>query len=164
MRSLAFTATGQAHWNEFAALCCACGLCTLYACPEALYPKEACDTSKEELRKMNFKWTGAAPAQPHPLHDGRRTPIQSLMRKLAIEEYDHHAPLETLRIYPTRLVLPLKQGAGVPNMPRVKAGDRVTAGQPLGDIPAGQLGAIIHAPVAALVASVTDNITLHIIP
>lgn len=164
MRSLAFTATGQAHWNEFAALCCACGLCTLYACPEALYPKEACDTSKEELRKMNFKWTGAAPAQPHPLHDGRRTPIQSLMRKLAIEEYDHHAPLENLRIHPTRLVLPLKQGAGVPNMPRVKAGDRVTAGQPLGDIPAGQLGAIIHAPVAALVASVTDNITLHIIP
>jgi len=164
MRSLSFTATGQAHWNQFAALCCACGLCTLYACPEALYPKEACDASKEELRRINFKWTGTAPVKPHPLLDGRRTPSRMLLRKLAIGEYDHPALLESRPLNPQRLVLPLKQGAGVPNIPRVGAGDRVTAGQPLGDIPAGQLGSIIHAPVAALVASVTDSITLHIIP
>jgi len=164
MRSLAFTATGQAHWNQFASLCCSCGLCTLYACPEELYPKEACDASKDELKKMNFKWTGAAPTKPHPMHDGRRTPINSLMRKLAIEQYDHHAPLETRALNPERLVLPLKQGAGVPNRPLVKAGDRVTAGQPLGEIPAGQLGAIIHAPVPALVESVNGSIVLKIIP
>jgi Na+-translocating ferredoxin:NAD+ oxidoreductase RnfC subunit len=34
VRSLAFTATGKEHWNQWAALCCACGLCTLYGCPE----------------------------------------------------------------------------------------------------------------------------------
>jgi len=164
MRGLSFTANGGAHWNQFAALCCACGLCTLYACPEALYPKEACDASKEEMRGMNFKWTGAVAANPHPLRDGRRTPIQSLMRKLSVEEYDHHAPLESRPLNLRRLVLPLKQGAGVPNSPLVKAGDRVTAGQALGEIPAGQLGSIIHAPVAALVESVTDSITLKIIP
>ncbi|MCX8107960.1 MAG: SLBB domain-containing protein, partial [Verrucomicrobiae bacterium] len=33
MRSLAFTAAGTAFWEQYAALCCACGLCTLYACP-----------------------------------------------------------------------------------------------------------------------------------
>jgi Na+-translocating ferredoxin:NAD+ oxidoreductase RnfC subunit len=164
MRSLAFTATGEAHWNQYAALCCACGLCSLYACPESLYPKEACDASKQALRAMDFKWSGAAPTQPHPMHDGRRTPIQSLMRKLSLEEYDHHVLLEDLQLQPDRLVLPLKQGAGVPNVPRVKAGDRVTAGQPLGEIPTGQMGSIIHAPVAALVESVSENITLKIIP
>jgi len=164
MRSLAFTSTGQAHWNQFAALCCSCGLCTLYACPEELYPKEACDASKDELRKMNFKWTGAAPLKPHPMIDGRRTPILSLMKKLAIEEYDHHAPLETRALDPERLILPLKQGAGAPNRSLVRAGDRVRAGQPLGEIPAGQLGAIIHAPATALVESVNGSIVLKIIP
>lgn len=164
MRSLAFTSTGEAHWNQYASLCCSCGLCTLYACPEELYPKEACDASKNELRKANFKWTGAAPVKPHPIYDGRRTPVKSLMRKLAIEEYDHHAPLENCAPVPKRLVLPLKQGAGTPNRPLVKAGDRVVAGQPLGEIPAGQLGAIIHAPLAGLVESANDSITLKIIP
>ena len=43
MRSLGFTLTGGDIWNQWAELCCACGLCTLYACPEDLYPKEACD-------------------------------------------------------------------------------------------------------------------------
>ncbi|HEX3071982.1 MAG TPA: 4Fe-4S dicluster domain-containing protein [Ignavibacteriales bacterium] len=42
MRSLVFTKTGEAVWNQMAELCCACGLCTLYSCPEDLFPKEAC--------------------------------------------------------------------------------------------------------------------------
>ncbi|HOT37631.1 MAG TPA: 4Fe-4S dicluster domain-containing protein, partial [Candidatus Latescibacteria bacterium] len=57
MRSLGFTATDRRLLDEWAALCCSCGLCTLYSCPEELFPKEACDTSKDELRKAGFKWT-----------------------------------------------------------------------------------------------------------
>ncbi|HED05977.1 MAG TPA: NADH dehydrogenase subunit, partial [Ignavibacteria bacterium] len=37
MRSLQFTKTGSHVWNQMAELCCSCGLCTLYACPEDLY-------------------------------------------------------------------------------------------------------------------------------
>ena len=33
MRTLAFTGTGAERFNEWAALCCSCGLCTLSACP-----------------------------------------------------------------------------------------------------------------------------------
>ena len=33
MRSLGFTMTGGDIWNQWSELCCACGLCTLYACP-----------------------------------------------------------------------------------------------------------------------------------
>lgn len=160
MRSLAFTATGQEYWNQFADLCCSCGLCTLYACPEELYPKEACDDSKAGLRRMNFKWSGPAPVEPHPMRDGRRTPIQSLMRKLAVEEYNVPAPMAAFGVQPRRLILPLKQAAGVPNQPLVKPGDRVKAGQPLGEIPDGKLGAVIHAPCAAEVEAVNHNIIL----
>ncbi|MBI4811040.1 MAG: 4Fe-4S dicluster domain-containing protein [Ignavibacteriales bacterium] len=58
MRSLGFTLTGEGIWNQYASLCCACGLCTLYACPENLYPKEACDTAKSDLKEKGIKWSG----------------------------------------------------------------------------------------------------------
>jgi Na+-translocating ferredoxin:NAD+ oxidoreductase RnfC subunit len=157
MRSLAFTATGEAHWNQLAALCCACGLCTLYACPEELFPKEACDRSKAEMRRTNAKWSGRMDVRPHGMRDGRRVPIQSLMRKLAIAEYEHPAPWSPLTVTSRRLVLPLKQSAGVAGQSLVKVGDRVAASQPLTAIPDKALSAIIHAPVAAKVAEVNEQ-------
>jgi Na+-translocating ferredoxin:NAD+ oxidoreductase RnfC subunit len=157
MRSLAFTATGAAQWNQWAALCCSCGLCTLYACPEELYPKEACDQSKAEMKKASLKWTGATTVRPHPMRDGRRVPIKTLMKKLCILPYDHSAPLQEDVLAPQRIVLLLKQGAGSPNQALVKTGDEVSAGQPLGAIPEKVLGAVIHAPFAARVAEVTQN-------
>ena len=157
MRSLAFTATGKDHWNDWAALCCACGLCTLYGCPEELYPKEACDQSKAEMRLKNLKWTGPAEVKVHPMRDGRRVPIKSLMRKLAITQYDHPAHWTEKTVEPSRVVLPLKQCAGVANTPVVRAGERVRAGQPLGAIPDQALSAIIHAPFDATVAEVSLN-------
>jgi Na+-translocating ferredoxin:NAD+ oxidoreductase RnfC subunit len=162
MRSLAFTATGAAHWNEWAAMCCACGLCTLYACPEELYPKEACDQSKAEMKKANLKWSGPMTVKPHPMREGRRLPIQTLMRKLNIEQYDHPAPLEGDVLAPSRVTLTLKQGAGAACVPLVHAGDRVAAGQPLGDIPEKSLGSMIHAPFAGTIGEVSaTHIVLH---
>ncbi len=155
MRTLAFTATGKEHFNQWAAMCCACGLCTLYACPEELFPKEACDQSKAELKQAGIKWSGRMTVTPHPMRDGRRVPIKSLMRKLHIAQYDHPAPMQSVSLNPSRLVLPLKQSAGVAALPIVKAGDRVTAGQKVAEIPAAALGAALHAPAVATVASVT---------
>jgi Na+-translocating ferredoxin:NAD+ oxidoreductase RnfC subunit len=157
MRSLAFTATGKEYWNQWASLCCSCGLCTLYACPEELFPKEACDDSKMEMRQANIKWTGKMDVKPHPMREGRRVPIKTLMKKLAIQEYDHPAHLEKVSYQPKRAVLALKQNAGSPNVPLVKRGDRVSAGQQVGEIPEKAMGAVIHAPFAGVVEAVTDK-------
>jgi Na+-translocating ferredoxin:NAD+ oxidoreductase RnfC subunit len=157
MRTLAFTASGKELFSQWAALCCACGLCTLYACPEELFPKEACDDAKVELRRASFKWSGPTPTKAHPLHEGRRVPIKSLTRRLQVEAYEHAAPLEALPVEPRRLVLPLRQSAGVPNRPLVKPGDPVRAGQPLGELPANALGAILHAPVDGTVTEVSEQ-------
>ncbi|MEK7671287.1 MAG: 4Fe-4S dicluster domain-containing protein, partial [Bacteroidota bacterium] len=78
MRSLGFTATGEAIWNQYAELCCSCGLCTLYACPESLFPKEACDKSKRDMKEQGIKWTGKMEVEPHPMYEGRRTPLKQL--------------------------------------------------------------------------------------
>jgi Na+-translocating ferredoxin:NAD+ oxidoreductase RnfC subunit len=157
MRSLAFTATGASYWNSWASLCCSCGLCTLYACPEELYPKEACDDSKAAMRAASQKWTGNPEIKPHPMREGRRVPIKTLVKKLHVQEYDRPAPFGGSQISPARLVLALKQSAGAPVKPLVKPGDRVTAGQVVGEPPANALGALLHAPVSATVAEVTDN-------
>lgn len=157
MRTLAFTGTGQEVFNEFAALCCACGLCTLYACPEELYPKEACDDAKAALRRGGKKWAGPAALNPHPLRDGRRVPIKALARRLRVDSYEVEAPLTEAAVAPTRLFLPLKQSAGAACAPTVAVGQQVAAGQVIGEPPAGALGARLHAPVAAAVTEVTPE-------
>jgi Na+-translocating ferredoxin:NAD+ oxidoreductase RnfC subunit len=161
MRSLGFTATGQDYWNQWAALCCACGLCTLYACPEQLFPKEACDDSKARMRQAGLKWTGPARVKVHPLREGRRVPIQSLIQRLHVGQYNRPTPFNPTVLAPRQVVLPLKQGAGAPNHPVVRAGDRVQAGQPIGEVPANALGAILHAPFAGTITAVTPD-CLHL--
>jgi Na+-translocating ferredoxin:NAD+ oxidoreductase RnfC subunit len=157
MRSLAFTSTGADYWNQMAALCCSCGLCTLYACPEELYPKEACDDAKSEMRRQQIKWTGPTNIKPHGMRDGRHVPIKTLTRKLHVEQYDLPAPLYSGTIEPRRLVLPLKQSAGTACLAKVRTGDRVSAGQIIGEPAPNTMGAILHAPLAGKITDVTEQ-------
>lgn len=161
MRTLAFTGTGAERFNEWAALCCSCGLCTLYSCPEELYPKEACDQSKSVLREQGFKWSGKMDIKAHPMRDGRHVPIKALVRKLHVEAYDAPAPLREGVLDTSEVVLPLKQSAGAPTIPMVRVGDVVAAGQPVAEPAPNALGAFIHAPFNALVTNIAnDRITL----
>jgi Na+-translocating ferredoxin:NAD+ oxidoreductase RnfC subunit len=157
MRSLAFTATGKDVWNDWGALCCACGLCTLYGCPEELYPKEACDQAKAEMRAAGRKWTGKTEVKPHPMRDGRRVPIHTLARKLHVDQYEAPAPLQAEPLRADRVRIPLKQHAGVANEPMVRAGDLVKEGQAVGRVPDKALGAIVHAPFGARVVAVNQS-------
>lgn len=155
MRGLGFNATGQQDWNDWAALCCACGLCTLYSCPEQLFPKEACDDAKAALRAANRKWSGPTTPRAHPMREGRRVPIKALLRKLSLEDLNAPAPLRAEPLAPSRVRLRLKQGAGAPGQPLVAVGARVSADEAIAEPPAGALGARLHAPFAGVVESVT---------
>jgi Na+-translocating ferredoxin:NAD+ oxidoreductase RnfC subunit len=158
MRGLAFSPATGARWGSLGWLCSACGLCTLYACPESLYPKEACDDAKLE---RIAPCSAPAAAKPHGLRDARRVPTRALVARLGIAEYDRPAPLGADLPDPERVVLPLRQGAGVPGDPTVARGDPVRAGEPLSTVPPDAIGAPIHAPFAAIVSSVeSDRITL----
>jgi len=154
MRSLVFTASGTQQWNEWAAMCCSCGLCTLYSCPEGLFPKEACDQSKTVLRRDNIAYSGLKTATPHPMRDGRRVPIKLLKRRLALEEYDRPSHWSDSAPSASLLRLPLKQGAGAPGLALVKPGERVRRGQALSSLPDKTLGALIHAPADGTVTDV----------
>lgn len=162
MRSLGFTKTGAAVWNQMAELCCSCGLCTLYACPEDLYPKEACDKAKIEMREADVKFIQQKPVKVHPIKDGRRVPLSQLIMKLKLQEYDVETPFNPKNISVEKVRVPLQQHIGKPAQPVVKKGDKVDAGQLIGKVPEGELGANVHSSINGKVKEVTtENIFIE---
>jgi Na+-translocating ferredoxin:NAD+ oxidoreductase RnfC subunit len=109
------------------------------------------------MRRQNLKWTGPSQIKPHAMRDGRHVPIATLTRRLHVEQYDLPAPLWSATLEPTRLVLPLKQSAGSPCVPKAKTGERVAAGQILAEPAPNALGAPLHAPMAAKVVEFASN-------
>lgn len=162
MRSLGFSKSGAELLNQWAQLCCSCGLCTLYACPEDLYPREACDEAKVDLREAGIKFTQTKPLRVHPMKDARRVPSSMLRQRLKIDEYDAHGPYDDTWEEPSEVRLMLSQHVGKPASPVVKAGDRVARGQIVGRCDADALGVNIHASVSGVVKSV-DPAYIHIV-
>jgi Na+-translocating ferredoxin:NAD+ oxidoreductase RnfC subunit len=157
MRSLGFSTTGANLWNQSAELCCACGLCTLYACPEDLYPKEACDQAKHDMRAAGIRFTQTKEVEIHPMKEGRRVPLSMLRKRLKIEEYERDAPFADVKLQPPTVRLYLKQHTGVPAKPVVRVGQKVSIGDPVATIEGDQLGANIHASIAGTVKTISDT-------
>ena len=157
MRSLAFSATGADIWNQWAELCCACGICTLYACPEDLYPKEACDQGKSDRRAAGLKFIQQKPVQVHPMKEYRRIPLEQLRKRLHVEEYERETPFEAVELKPAAVRIKMKQHAGEAASPIVGVGAKVRKGQVVGRVAEGKLGANTHASIAGTVRAVTPE-------
>jgi Na+-translocating ferredoxin:NAD+ oxidoreductase RnfC subunit len=160
MRSLSFTATGEDIWNQYAQLCCGCGLCTLYACPEYLFPKEACDKGRHDLKEKGIKWDGPMEVTPHPMYEYRRTPLKQLIQRLGIDEYDGPTPFQKIDCRPASVSLPVSQHIGAPAQPVVKVGQSVSRGELIADIPGEELGARLHSSISGVVRAVGENIVI----
>ncbi len=155
MRSLGFTTSGADYWNKFATYCCSCGLCTLYACPEDLFPREACDQAKKSMAEAGQKYQQTKPPKVHSMKNYRRVPTQALLRRLRIAKYEVSTPLADGFPQPDEVRILLQQHAGKPAVPVVKAGSSVQTDDLLAEIPDNSLGARIHAPLSGQVAEVT---------
>lgn len=162
MRSLGFSKSGAELLNQWAQLCCSCGLCTLYACPEDLYPREACDEAKVDLREAGIKFTQTKPLKVHPMKDARRVPSSMVRQRLKLDAYDSHGPYDDTWEEPSEVRLMLSQHVGKPATPVVKAGDRVERSQVVARSDADELGVNIHASVSGIVRSVEPTY-IHIV-
>jgi Na+-translocating ferredoxin:NAD+ oxidoreductase RnfC subunit len=141
--------------------CCECNLCTIWACPESLDPKNVCVQSKVEMRKEGIKWEGSPPAmEVHPVREGRQIPVKRLTARLGLSQYRNVGPLIEETVQPAYVILPLKQHVGAPAEPLVRQGERVEEGQVIAAPPDGALGAVIHASIAGTVREVTDSIII----
>ncbi len=159
MRSLGFSATGPEIWNEHALLCSRCGLCTLYACPEALYPREACERAIDDLRALGREtWEGSEEVRVHPLKNARRIPLQHIVNRIGLANYEAPARFRSNSGECHRVYIPLKQHAGAPSAPVVRTGDSVTQGELIAKIPDGKLGANIHASITGRITEISEDI------
>ncbi len=160
MRSLLFSSP---RWEEFsmkALLCIECNICSLYACPEDLDPKNVCTRAKRELMARGIRPDKSRLVMAHPLRSGRQVPTKLLTRKLGLTQYDFPAPFVGIIYKPNMVRIPLKQHAGTAAIPVVSVKDKVTKGQLIGDIAADALGAKVHASISGTVASIDKYVTI----
>ncbi len=137
-----------------ALLCCECRTCN-YACPVHLSPGDIALTIKRDLVKARVKNPYNRQTEPDPYRDYRRVPMNRLISRLDLAKYDVPAPLTDAAPRFSRVTLNLRQHIGAPCQPTVKVGDRVAAGDVVGQVPDNSLGAPVHASVAGVVTAVT---------
>jgi Na+-translocating ferredoxin:NAD+ oxidoreductase RnfC subunit len=161
MQSLGFTGAKE-RMIAGTLYCCECNLCSLFSCPEDLDPKNVCVNAKPVAREQRLFWAGRKEdVKPHPLADQRRIPTHRLMAKLGLTGFRNVGPLEERPFAPRQVVLPLKQHAGAPAEPTVRAGERVTAGDVVAAPAPGALGARIHASIGGTVRDTSGRIVIE---
>jgi len=142
--------------------CCECNLCSLFACPEDLDPKNVCVQAKPLARERGLTFKGdPASITPHPMGEYRRVPMRRLIAKLGLGEFNNTGPLVDYAFAPRKVTVLLKQHAGVPAVATVKCGDRVRVGDLLAAPPQGKLGARIHASIDGVVAVTRDAVVIE---
>jgi len=142
--------------------CCECNLCSLYACPEDLDPKNVCVQAKPLARERGLTFKGdPATITPHPLAEFRRVPMRRLIARLGLGEFNNVGPLVDHSFSPHKVKILLKQHAGAPAVPVVKCGDRVRVGDLLAVPPEGKLGARVHASIDGVVRVTGDAVFIE---
>ncbi len=153
----------EASGLEQAALCSECGLCELFSCPMRLSPRRINAALKAGLRQQGRSYQGPRRLRPEQsrLRGFRKIPVSRLALKTAIAGYlDLHPPFAG-ELEPEAVDIPLGQHIGVPAQATVKVGDRVEAGDCIGEIPPRALGARVHASIPGRVTAVGPSVSIQ---
>ena len=160
MRSINYGLTEPTAIITAAVLCCECRLCEAYACPLGLSPMAYYQEIKRQLAAQGWENVihKRSDLTPHPMREYRRVPMERLVARLGLSEYEEcTCPLDEREYQPRRVTIPLKQHIGAPSQPVVKIGDRVQRGDLVARIPEGKLGANVHASISGRVEAVTGE-------
>ena len=137
--------------------CCDCGLCSYYACNFGLSPSRMMARMKTGLRQNGYKPEKRIKGGVSQSFENTKVPTKRLMSRMGILQYDAETPLVEDGIAVSSVKIPLSMHIGAPSIPVVKAGDRVTKGQLIAEIPEKSLGARIHASISGTVTNVTNT-------
>ena len=164
MRSLLTTGPMSDTLTHWAQACCECNICTLWACPEELDPRNVCVVTKRDLKQQG-KWLSGEQLQKltkevHPLKSFRSVPTERLMRRLGLHKFMAEAPLYTGKITPERVAIPLQASVGAPPAPVVRVGDRVAAGALLAAASESEMSVPVHASIDGHVTAVGLSIVI----
>jgi Na+-translocating ferredoxin:NAD+ oxidoreductase RnfC subunit len=160
MRSINYGLTEPTAIITAAVLCCECRLCEAYACPLELSPMAYYQEIKRRLAAQGWRNVvhKRSDLTPHAMREYRRVPMERLVARLGLTEYEECAcSLDEREYQPKRVTIPLRQHIGAPSQPMVKIGDRVQCGDLVARIPEGKLGANVHASISGKVEAVTGE-------
>ena len=88
----------------------------------------------------------------------RMVPSKRLVARIGLKPFDQPAPMdETIAFNPDCIRIATRQHVGAPASPCVTVGQAVQAGQKIGEIPEGALGAAIHSSINGTVSDVTAD-------
>lgn len=156
VRSLNYNHVGNPSTLLSALTCSECAVCEAFACPVDISPMRINMALKAQMRAQGLKYEGELrPADA--MAEYRLVPIPRLLAKLAIQQYSVPAPMQADIHQPAQVAIRLRQHIGVPAQAVVAVGDKVRAGQAVGEIPAGSLGARVHASIDGTVTAVTPE-------
>ena len=145
--------------KTMAQLCCQCNLCEYFACPANLHPRLNNLRLRNEMmaEKIKYQPDKDKKYQARGARSFRLVPSKRLIARLGLKAFDKPAPVTTVELQPAEVRIPLSQHVGAPCTPLVKAGETVSVGQMIGQIPEKALGAPIHASISGQVTEVTDK-------
>lgn len=83
-----------------------------------------------------------------------------LKKRLDLQRFDQPAPYRELDPLPDRVTIRHRQHAGLKGQPLLRAGQRVTAGEVVGQVDPKHLGVPVHAPFAGVVRDVNADATV----
>ena len=143
--------------------CSACGLCEMYACGQGLSPRTLIGACKSGLRANGVKPDpNVKMDEVEPNRSGRMVPVERLTARLGLTAYDKPAPISDAEVKPSSVKVMLSQSIGVPASAAVKPGDKVSAGDVIGNAAEGKLSMPVHASISGTVTEVTPKyVVIH---
>lgn len=141
-----------------ALLCSECGVCEVVACTMDLSPRLMNRFIKQRLRESGYKADfNAEPAEARDMYQFRKIATDRVIYRMELSHYNVHPSRLVSDWAPQRVEILLRQHIGAPLKPVVRTGDKVKRNQLLADIPAGSLGARLHASIDGEVVFLDDE-------
>lgn len=138
--------------------CSACGLCEMFSCIQGLAPASLIGQCKSGLQRNGVrpeKYTKEPKANKQRQYRG--VPMERLIARLDLTRFENRAVLEEELVTTKDVKIMLSQHIGAPAVPCVQKGDRITAGQMIGEAKKDSLSLPVHTSIEGVVTQVTDQ-------
>jgi len=141
-----------------ALLCSECGVCEVVACTMDLSPRLMSRIIKQCFREAGYRGDFSdQDAFSRDMWEYRKIPTSRVINRLELSKYDVHPERFIADLSSNRVELLLRQHIGASSRAVVSAGDVVKCGDLLTEIPAGALGARLHASIDGEVIFVDEE-------
>ena len=138
--------------------CCSCGVCEMYACPQGLSPRKLIVEYKEGLRKKGIPIPkGITPKEVNPMREFRAVPMERLVSRLNLTQYQSDAPLIDRLVKTNTVKIQLGQHIGAKAVPVVKPGYVVNQNELIACAAEGKLSLPVHASIAGEVLEANEE-------